>query len=57
MSFTYDPLKQSLYKIADDANSLGLIHNTKDNKLNLTGIYDLTLLNKVLQEKGLKDIP
>jgi NitT/TauT family transport system substrate-binding protein len=57
MSFTYDPLKQSLYKIADDANSLGLIHNIKDNKLNLTGIYDLTLLNKVLKEKGLKDIP
>jgi NitT/TauT family transport system substrate-binding protein len=57
MTFTYDPLKQSLYKIADDANSLGLIHNTKDNKLNLTGIYDLTLLNEVLQEKGLKDIP
>jgi NitT/TauT family transport system substrate-binding protein len=57
MTFTYDPLKQSLYKIADDANSLGLIHNTKDNKLNLTGIYDLALLNKVLQEKGLKDIP
>jgi NitT/TauT family transport system substrate-binding protein len=57
MTFTYDPLKQSLYKIADDANSLGLIHNTKDNKLNLTGIYDLTLLNKVLKEKGLKDIP
>jgi NitT/TauT family transport system substrate-binding protein len=57
MSFTYDPLKQSLYKIADNANSLGLIHNTKDNKLNLTGIYDLTLLNEVLQEKGLKDIP
>ena len=57
MSFTYDPLKQSLYKIADDANSLGLLQNTKDNKLNLTGIYDLTVLNKVLQEKGLKAIP
>jgi NitT/TauT family transport system substrate-binding protein len=57
MSFTYDPLKQSLYKIADDANSLGLLHNTKDNKLNITGIYDLTVLNKVLQEKGLKAIP
>ena len=57
MSFTYDPLKQSLYKIADDANSLGLLHNTKDNKLNLTGIYDLTVLNKVLKEKGLKAIP
>ena len=57
MDFTYDPLKQSLYKIADDANGLGFIRNTKENKLNITGIYDLTLLNKVLQEKGLKAIP
>ncbi|MER5176351.1 MAG: ABC transporter substrate-binding protein [Candidatus Nitrosocosmicus sp.] len=55
--FTYDPLKQSLYKIADDANSLGFISNTKGNKLDISGIYDLTLLNKVLQEKGLKAIP
>ena len=56
MDFTYDPLKQSLYKIADDANSLGFISDTKENKLNLTGIYDLTVLNKVLQEKGLGTI-
>ncbi len=54
--FTYDPLKQSLYKIADNANSLGFINNAKGSKLNITGIYDLTLLNKVLQEKGLKKI-
>ncbi|MDQ6723507.1 MAG: ABC transporter substrate-binding protein [Thermoproteota archaeon] len=55
--FTYDPLKQSLYKIADDANSLGFISNTKGNKPDISGIYDLTLLNKVLQEKRLKLIP
>ncbi len=54
--FTYDPLKQSLYRIADDANSLGFISDTKGNKLDISGIYDLTLLNKVLQEKGLKAI-
>ncbi|HEY6534462.1 MAG TPA: ABC transporter substrate-binding protein [Candidatus Nitrosocosmicus sp.] len=54
--FTYDPLKHSLYKIADNANSLGFINNAKGSKLNITGIYDLTLLNKVLQEKGLKKI-
>ena len=31
--FTYDPLKQSLYKIGNDANSLGFISNTKGKKL------------------------
>ena len=54
MDFTYDPLKQSLYKIGDDANSLGFIGKTKGNKLDISGIFDLSLLNKVLQEKGLK---
>jgi NitT/TauT family transport system substrate-binding protein len=57
MDFTYDPLKTSLYKIADDASSLGFLKNTNgNNKLDITGIYDLTLLNKVLQDKGLKKI-
>ena len=54
MDFTYDPLKQSLYKIGDDANSLGFIGKTKGNKLDISGIFDLSLLNKVLQEKGLE---
>jgi len=53
MDFTYDPLKQSLYKIANDANSLGFISNSKVNKLNITGIYNLQILNSVLKEKGL----
>jgi NitT/TauT family transport system substrate-binding protein len=56
MYFTFDPLKQSLYKIADDASSLGFINNLKGNKLNLSEIYDLKILNSVLQEKGLKVI-
>ena len=51
MDFTYDPLKQSLYKIGDDANSLGFIGKTKGNKLDISGIFDLSLLNKVLQRK------
>ncbi len=54
MDFTYDPLKQSLYKIGDDANSLGFIGKTKGNKLDISGIFDLSLLNQVLQERGLK---
>src|SRR3954468_7292154 len=56
MDFTYDPLKQSLYKIADDANSLGFISDSKVNKLNITGIYNLQILNSVLKEKGLGTI-
>src|SRR3954454_23979938 len=56
MNFTYDPLKQSLYKIADDANSLGFISDSKVNKLNITGIYNLQILNSVLKEKGLGTI-
>ncbi len=57
MDFTYDPLKTSLFKIADDANSLGFLKNTKGNNgIDISGIYDLTLLNKVLQEKGLGEI-
>jgi NitT/TauT family transport system substrate-binding protein len=54
MDFTYDPLKQSLYKIGDDASSLGFIGKTKGNKLDISGIFDLSLLNKVLQKKGLE---
>jgi NitT/TauT family transport system substrate-binding protein len=54
MDFTYDPLKQSLYKIGDDADSLGFISKTKGDKLDISGIFDLTLLNKVLEERGLK---
>ena len=56
MDFTYDPLKQSLYKIGEDANSLGFISKTKGNKLDISGIFDLSLLNKVLQERGLKPL-
>jgi NitT/TauT family transport system substrate-binding protein len=56
MYFTFDPLKQSLYKIADDASSLGFINSHKGNKLNITGIYDLKILNSVLREKGIEVI-
>jgi NitT/TauT family transport system substrate-binding protein len=56
MDFTYDHLKKSLYKIGDDANSLGFISKSKGNKPDISGIFDLTLLNKVLQERGLKPL-
>jgi NitT/TauT family transport system substrate-binding protein len=48
MSITYDPISASLFKSAEAAYAAGFL---KD-KPNLSGIYDLTLLNGVLKEKG-----
>jgi len=48
---TYDPLTESLQKVADDAHALGFLQNK-----NLDGIYDLTPLNQVLAESGLKPL-
>jgi NitT/TauT family transport system substrate-binding protein len=44
ITFTNDPIASSLAVQAQDAKKLGLLKSTK-----LTGLYDLTLLNKVLQ--------
>src|SRR6478735_8158464 len=52
LEFTYDPIKVSLFKDANDAYDLGLLAKGKS-KPDLTNIYDLTILNKVLEEKGL----
>src|SRR5437870_12866251 len=49
IEFTYDPLKQSLFKSAKDAFDIGFLKKQP----NLVGIYDLTFLNKVLNQKGL----
>ena len=54
MDITYDPIKESLFKAAKDAYDLGFLGETKPN---LTGIYDLQILNKVLLEKNLPVIP
>jgi NitT/TauT family transport system substrate-binding protein len=51
LEFTYDPLEQSLFRMADDAYDLGLIG--RGNKPDLTNIYDLNLLNEVLEERNL----
>lgn len=53
MEFTYDPLKQTVNKAAEDAFDLGLLG---DEKPNLEGMYDLRLLNEVLSEKGLAPV-
>ncbi|MFI5406305.1 MAG: ABC transporter substrate-binding protein, partial [Nitrososphaerales archaeon] len=55
LELTYDPLKLTLFKSANDAYDLGFIEKGKD-RPNLSGIYDTTLLNEVLAEKGLHSI-
>ena len=52
IEFTYDPIKSSLLKSAEDAFQLGFLKTQP----NLTGIYDVSLLNKVLEQKGLQPI-
>jgi NitT/TauT family transport system substrate-binding protein len=55
LEFTYDPIKLSLIKDANDAYDLGLLQKGKE-RPNLTNIYDLTALDKVLAQKGLETI-
>jgi len=53
LEITYDPIKQSLFKSANDAFDIGFLGKTRPD---LSGIYDLTLLNEVLKEKGLQTV-
>jgi len=53
LEITYDPMKESLYKSANDAFELGFLG---DKKPDLSNIYDLALLNQVLGEKNLLTI-
>jgi NitT/TauT family transport system substrate-binding protein len=52
LDITYDPIMSSLYKSEDDQYRVGFL----DSKPDLSAIYDLTLLNQVLEEKGLQKI-
>ena len=47
LTFTLDPIAASLQKSADDAIAVGLLE-----PVDLKSIYDLTLLNEVLTERG-----
>ena len=47
LEFTVDPIASSLQTVADNATKVGLLDET-----DLTGIYDLTLLNEVLESEG-----
>jgi NitT/TauT family transport system substrate-binding protein len=51
LEFTYEPMEQSLFRMADDAYDLGLIG--RGNEPDLTNIYDLGLLKQVLKERNL----
>ena len=51
LTFTVDPTASSLATSAAEATELGLLEKT-----DLTGIYDLTLLNEVLKEAGKPEI-
>ncbi len=54
LGFTYDPIRQSLFKLADNAYDLGFL--AKGKKPDISEIYDLGVLNNVLKEKGLDRI-
>jgi NitT/TauT family transport system substrate-binding protein len=51
MTFTPDPIAASLAKSKDDAVAAGLLE-----EVDLTGIYDLTILNEVLTERGMAEV-
>src|SRR3972149_4418403 len=54
MEITYDPVKESLFKSASDAFDIGFLGDVRPD---ISGIYDLKLLNEVLEEKRLEQIP
>jgi NitT/TauT family transport system substrate-binding protein len=53
LNLTYDPVKQSLFTSANDAFDIGFLGKTRPD---LSGIYDLKLLDAVLTEKGLQPL-
>jgi sulfonate transport system substrate-binding protein len=53
LEVTYDPVQSSLFLSADRAFQLGFLGKERPD---LNGIYDLTLLDQVLAEKGLEAI-
>jgi NitT/TauT family transport system substrate-binding protein len=52
IDFTYDPIRLSLFQDANDAYNLGFLPENPD----VAGIYDLTILDQVLQERGLPPV-
>lgn len=52
LDITYDPIESSLFKTADNTFQVGFL----DSKPDLSKIFDLSLLNQVLEEKSLATI-
>ena len=55
IDFTYDPIKLSLFQSANYAYNLGLLAKGKP-RPDLSGIFDLTILDQILHSKGLTPI-
>jgi NitT/TauT family transport system substrate-binding protein len=53
LELTWDPIKTSLFQSANNAFDIGFLGKTRPD---LSGIYDLKLLNEVLTEKGLQPL-
>ncbi len=51
LTFTYDPIAESLEGSKEDAVEVGLLE-----PVDLDGIYDLSLLNSVVEERGLDPV-
>jgi NitT/TauT family transport system substrate-binding protein len=51
LTFTWDPIASSLQKSKDNAVLVGLLED-----VDLTGIYDLTLLNEILVSRGEEEV-
>jgi NitT/TauT family transport system substrate-binding protein len=49
MELTYDPIKQSLFQSANSAFDIGFLGKTRPD---LSGIYDLKILNGIIAERG-----
>jgi len=55
IELTYDPLKISLFRSANNAYDLGYLAKGKP-RPDLLGIFDLTVLDQVLKQKGLQPV-
>jgi NitT/TauT family transport system substrate-binding protein len=55
LDITYDPLKLTLFRSANSAYDLGFLAKGKP-RPDLSGIFDLMILDEVLKKKGLKTI-
>src|SRR5215207_3208201 len=53
IELTYNPLRESLFKSANDAFDIGFLGKTRPD---LSEIYDVTILKEVLKEMGLQEI-